>query len=280
MSLTITAPNPQRVEQLADALENVQAARPIAMQVLQLADDPDTDARRIAACIDQDPILMAQVLRLANSAAFGMARQVRSTQIAVAILGFAAIKSMAILVASGLRNLKNPAPAGFWEHSAAVAAACSVISRQFGVSAGDGFAIGLIHDIGVPMLNTIDPVTYAAISVDSVDDESMCEREAAEFGLSHAHAAATVLSNWSFPESLVEAISGHHLAEPQYTNESRLLCAGDAIAHLALADGSRSDDKVHTRRLQDIGFAKHDISRIVGDVGGRSGGVLAGLLRG
>lgn len=267
------AGNPKRIEELAAALENVQAARPIAMQVLQLADDPDADARKVAACIEQDPILVAQVLRLANSAAFGMARQVKTTQIAVAILGFSTIRSMAILVASGLRNLKNPAPDGFWEHSAATAAACSVISRQFGVSPGDGFAIGLIHDIGIPMLNTVDPVTYAAIG--GGDDAAACEREAEEFGLSHAHAAAMVLSNWSFPESLVDAISGHHHDEPLATNESRLLFAGDAIAHLASDTGSKAD----RRRLKSMGFERNEIDRLVGDVGGRSGGILASLLR-
>lgn len=274
MTLTTTA-NPQRVEELAAALENVQAARPIALQVLQLADDPNADARRVAACIEQDPILMAQVLRLANSAAFGMARQVKTTQIAVAILGFSTIRSMAILVASGLRNLKNPAPDGFWEHSASVAAACSVISRQFGVSPGDGFAIGLIHDIGVPMLNTVDPVTYAVLSDGVGDDEDLCRRETDEFGLSHAAAAASVLANWSFPESLVDAINGHHDDVPQESNESRLLFAGDAIAHLASGEGAKTD----THRLKSLGFGQSDINRLVSDVGGRSGGILASLLR-
>jgi HD-like signal output (HDOD) protein len=274
MALTTTA-NPARVEELASALENVQAARPIAMQVLQLADDPDADARKIAACIEQDPILMAQTLKLANSAAFGMARQVKTTQIAVAILGFSTIRSMAIMVASGLRNLKNPAPVGFWEHSASVAAACSVVSRQFGVSPGDGFAIGLIHDIGTPLLNTVDPVTYAAISQSSVDDATLAEREAEEFGLSHAHAAAHVLSNWAFPETLVDAIFSHHEEDPHPSNESRLLFAGDAIAHLASDDGSKADK----RRLKSLGFESSEINRLVSDVGGRSGGILASLLR-
>lgn len=271
----IAAPNPQRIEQLADALENVQAARPVAMRVLQLADDPDADARQVAACIEQDPILVAQVLRLANSAAFGMARQVKTTQIAVAILGFSTIRSMAIMVASGLRNLKHPAPKGFWEHSASVAAACSVVSRQFGVSPGDGFAIGLIHDIGTPMLNSVDPVTYATISADAVDDGVLCVREAEEFGLSHAHAAASVLSNWSFPETLVEAISDHHLDAAPITAESRLLSAGDAIAHLTRDASSRVDQA----RLNELGFEPKEITRLVSDVGGRSGGILASLLR-
>lgn len=265
----------QRALDLEEALENVQAARPVAMEVLQLADDPDADAGRVAACIERDPILAAQVLRLANSAAFGMASQVRTTQIAVAILGFSTIRSVAIMVASGLRNLKHPAPAGFWEHSASTAAACSVVSRRFGVNPGDGFAIGLIHDIGIPMLNTIDPDAYASVVDAGLDGAAACHVEAVEFGMSHAGAAATVLGNWSFPATLVAAIADHHGSSEPDGPEALLLAAGDAIAHLA-ADRTASEDHA---RLLDLGFESKEIDRVVSDVGGRSGGILASLLR-
>lgn len=278
--MSIMTTNPERVLDLEKALENVQATRPIAMEVLHLADDPDADARKVAACIEQDPILVAQILRLANSAAFGMASQVKTTQIAVAILGFSTIRSVAILVASGLRNLKHPAPDGFWEHSASTAAACSVISRQFGVSPGDGFAIGLIHDIGIPMLNTVDPITYAGTIADGLDDQGSTTLEAVEFGMDHATAAATVLRNWSFPDSLTDAIARHHESpESQVSSESRLLVAGDAIAHLAAPGATRDASKADTECLLGLGFEQSEIKRLVGDVGGRSGGILASLLR-
>lgn len=271
----VTATNPHRVEELERALENVEGARHIAMQVLQLADDPYADARKIAASIEQDPIFAAQVLRMANSAAFGMARQVKTTQIAVAILGFSTIRSMAIMFASGMTNLKHPAPEGFWEHSASTAAACSLISRQFGVSPGDGFAIGLIHDIGIPMLNAVDPVMYREITRDGTDDSAVAARETEEFGMSHAKAAGTVLTNWQFPETVVGAIYNHHREEPLESKESQLLFAGDSLAHLALGETDGKDKA----RLKHLGYKTSEINRLVADIGGRSGGILAGLLR-
>lgn len=264
----------RRMAQLEQALENVQAARPVAMEVLRLADDPDADARKVAACIEKDPILVAQMLRLANSAAFGMAHHVKTTQIAVAVLGFSTVRSVAILVASGLRNLRHPAPEGFWEHSAAVAAACSILSRHHAVTPGDGFALGLIHDLGIPMLNSIDPVAHGAARETS-DDAALCRREELAFGMSHATAAATVLASWSFPPSLVRTIAEHHDGVTPTTGEAALLAAGDAIAHLAADPGSVDD----AERLRSAGFADADVRRLVADVGGRSGGILAGLLR-
>jgi len=274
LSIT-TTDNPRRIEDLAESLENIRAARPIAMEVLRLADDPNADAAKIAASIDQDPILMAQVLRLANSAAFGMERRVASTQIAVAILGFSTIRSIAILVASGLRNLKHSPPESFWEHSAATAAACSILSRRFSVSPGDGFALGLIHDIGIPMLNCADPVTYAALSAERFDDSDSCLAEANEFGMDHAEAAGLVLGMWSFPEATVDAVARHHIAERPVSNEGKLLAAADALSHLAVDKKSEVD----YARLEMLGFADDEIKRYRKDVGGKTGGILAGLLR-
>lgn len=271
----VTATNPRRVEDLERALENVKGARHVAMQVLQLTDDPYADARKVAAAIEQDPLLTAQVLKVANSAAFGMSKQVKSIQIAVAILGFATVRSMAVLAVSGLNDLKHPAPEGFWEHSASTAAACSLIARRFEVSPSDGFAIGLIHDLGIPMLNAVDPVSYADITRDGADNRELAERETEQFGMSHAKAAEVVLTNWQFPEFLVNAIGNHHREVPLETKEAMLLFAGDALAHLAL-EQSDGKDKA---RLKKLGFKSSEINRLVGEIGGRSGGILAGLLR-
>ena len=271
----VSATNPHRVEDLERALEDVEGARHVAMQVLQLTDDPYADARKVAAAIEQDPIFVTQVLRVANSAAFGMARQVKATQIAVAILGFSTVRSMAVMAVSGLSDLKHPAPVGFWEHSASTAAACTLIARRYGISPSDGFAIGLIHDLGIPMLNAVDPVTYGDITRDGADNRLLAEREAEEFGMSHAKAAEIVLSNWQFPELLISAIGNHHREEPLETPESMLLFAGDALAHLALEESDGKDKA----RLKQLGFKSGDISRLVGEIGGKSGGILAGLLR-
>src|SRR5690606_6584928 len=120
-----------------------------ATRVLQLADDPNTDARQLAEAVEVDPMMTAQVLRLANSAAFGMSHRVASTQHAVAVVGFDAVRSIATLVAAGLRNGRHATPPGFWQHAAATAAACSVLSPRFGVPKGEAFSLGLLHDIGI-----------------------------------------------------------------------------------------------------------------------------------
>lgn len=273
--MIITEANPTRVADLERALDDVQAARPVAMRVLQLADDPHADARKLADAIELDPILTTQVLKLANSAAFGMSGRVGSTQIAVSVLGFSAVRSVATLIAAGLRNLRSQPPAGFWQHSAATAAGCALVSKRFGVPWGDAFALGLLHDLGVAMLGGVDAVTYRRICDGNVDTMSLCESERAEFGMSHPDAAATVLGAWKFPVATVAAIAAHHDPAIDRTPESLVLAAGDSLAHLAFGTGGDND----TERLSDLGFSDSDIEAFTVRTGGRASEVLAGLPR-
>lgn len=271
--MTVTTANPTRVADLERALNDIQGARPVAMRVLQLADDPNVDAHRLAAAIELDPVLTAQVLKLANSAAFGMSGKVGSTQIAVSVLGFSAIRSVATLIAAGLRNLRNQPPAGFWQHAAGTASGAALAARRFGVRWGDGFALGLLHDLGIAMLHGVDPVTYDAISEGIADSAILCDAERSEFGMSHADAIAFVLGTWSFPEPFVDAIRGHHDGVIDPTGEALTLAAGDSLAHLAFGTGGEAD----ALRLRYLGLEESEIESLTVETGGRASEVLASL---
>ena len=245
---------------LERALEDVRASRPAATRVLQLTDDPETDARRVAEAIDADPMLTAQVLRLANSAAFGMSFRVASTQLAVSVLGFSAVRSVAVLLASGLRNHKVPTPTGFWQHSAATAAACSALASRFGVSKGEAFSLGLLHDMGWPILYGVDRAAYDGFASGQSDTGAVCAEEIAAFGMSHAEVASMVLASWRFPEPFVGAIAVHHEMSIGTTSHERLLIAGDALAHLVLEPSGLVD--VSPLELESLGIPPQKLQEL------------------
>jgi len=251
MTVPMTSPTPSRFAELEAALENVKASRPAASRVVGITNDPSSDAASVAAAIDADPMMTAQVLRLANSAAYGMSERVGSTQAAVGLIGFSAVRSIAVLLASGLRNHRTPVPAQFWTHSAATAAACAILSSRLGVARGDAFSLGLLHDVGSAILHTVDPEAHAAMLGDEPDTTALCVLEMLEFGMSHADAAARVLDAWSFPESFVRAVARHHEMGWGTSPVEQVLLAGDAIAHL-ITDPD-PDDPVHVERLEELG---------------------------
>ena len=273
MSMTDQATT--RARDLDRALSDIKGSRPAALRVLQMADDPSTDARRLSDAVELDPMLTAQLLKLANSAAFGMSQRISTTQHAVSLVGFDAVRSIAALLASGLRNSKTPTPDGFWEHSAATAAACAVVSSRYGVSRGEAFSIGLLHDIGAALLHSVDPVAHESISGGQEDTASQCGLEMLEFGMSHAEAAARVLRDWSFPLTFVEAVECHHDVTTASTPHVQVVLAGDALAHLVLQpSGLIHADPTH---LESLGISEDALPALVELTAEYSAEVLASL---
>ncbi|MBV8929619.1 MAG: HDOD domain-containing protein, partial [Mycobacteriaceae bacterium] len=188
--MSMTEQIESRTQELERALDEIEGSNAAALQVMQLVDSPNTTSHRLAEVIDLDPIFTAQLLRLANSAGFGMAQRISTTNHAVSVVGFSAVRSIAALLAAGLDQHKHPAPRGFWEHSAAAAAGCVAVSARFGVPKGEAFSMGLLHDIGWAILNNVDPGAHGELITDMVDTAGQCDLEVVQFGMSHAEAAA------------------------------------------------------------------------------------------
>jgi len=275
--MSITDQVTTRARDLERALGDVRASRPAAAHVLELADNPQTDTRELAAAIELDPMLTAHMLRLANSAAFGMSQRIATTQHAVSLVGFDAVRAIAALLASGLRNHKTPPPEGFWEHAAATAAACAAVSSRFGVSRGEAFSMGLLHDLGAALLHSVDPAAHAAVSAGQEDTMSQCGLEILEFGMSHAEAAARVLKDWNFPVRFVDAVERHHDFTMASSPQVQVILAGDALAHLVLQPSQLiGDEPAH---LASLGISEDALPALTAMTAEHSAEVFAGLPR-
>jgi HD-like signal output (HDOD) protein len=226
------------------ALDSITVARPAAVQVLTTVDDPNADAHKVAAAVERDPGFAAQLMRLANSAYYGMSGRVGNTSFAVTVIGFSAIRSMAALSATGLDTGNEPGPARFWEHAAATAAACSTLAPRFGLVTGDAFAAGLLHDLGIALLSTFDRDSHQRLAtLDGADGALLAAAERMAFGMGHDDAAAHVLSAWRFPPAFIDAIAGHHAEGAPTSPLSAATRAGDAVAVAAEFDAPGDTDE-------------------------------------
>jgi HD-like signal output (HDOD) protein len=220
------------LDALHRSLDSVSVARPAAAHVLAVVDDPTASAQRVAASAELDPVFAAQLIKLANSAYYGMSGRVGNTSFAVTVIGFSAVRSLAALSASGLDATGKPKPEGFWLHAAAAAAGCSSVAAHFGLVTGDAFAAGLLHDLGLALLHAFDRDLHQSL-IDrwGADAAALNAAEATAFGLSHAAAASRVLAAWRFPDDFVAAVAGHHGDEPPATPLAAAVRIGDVLAH-------------------------------------------------
>ncbi len=223
-----------QIEELTRALDTMTIARPAAVQVLGIVDDPNATVPRLASAIELDPALTAQIMRLANSAFYGMSGRVGSASFAVTVIGFSAVRSLAAVNATGLDDPGVAKPARFWEHAAACAAGCSAVAPIFGIANGDAFAAGLLHDLGIALLHRFDPAAHSALITKwGHDGVALRDAEEVTLGLGHDEAAARVLRAWNFPDAMVDAIAMHHRPLEGAEPFTRLVAAGDGLAELA-----------------------------------------------
>lgn len=186
-------------------------------EVISACDDHDMTVGELSQVILRDQNLTANILKLANSAFYGHARRVTTATEAVVLLGFSAVKSLAI--SSHTSRLLAGALPGYglrqgelWRHSIAVAFTARRLAIEVQLSpVEEAFVAGLLHDIGKTLLSShmehaFDEVTRIAqerrIPFHEVEHELL--------GFDHAELGAQVAHAWSFPAELEEAIRHHH----------------------------------------------------------------------
>jgi putative nucleotidyltransferase with HDIG domain len=205
-----------------------------AMRLLWMLEDPRTSAADLGRLIESDPALSTQVIRLANTAFYGLSGKVSSAWRAVTVLGLATVRALATTAAFDLFSEKGRSvPDSFWEHSVTTAAASSSLARRVGVQANDAFSAGLLHDIGTALMFRRAPRRYDSVLERLAENSelTLVEAEHDEFGVTHATVGAAALSVMKFPPELTEAIGTHHTAPAEVPSLlGRLLIASDAIA--------------------------------------------------
>lgn len=198
---------------LAD-VEALHSAPRVVQQVLRLLRKPEFSMRDVAKCIESDPALSAQLLRLVNSSSFGLHRRVSAVKQAVNILGERTIRT--IVLSFGLvKSLSSGAPARlydeFWRRSLATASATACLAeRTADLHREDGFTAGLLADVGVLLLAQRETDRYAGLCDSVPHGAELVAAERDLFGFSHPVLGARLLERWSLPEPMIAAIRGHH----------------------------------------------------------------------
>ncbi len=194
-----------------------------SLRVMQAVDEPLLDARGLADLIMFDPFLEQRVLRLANTAYYGLQQPAQTLRVAVGVIGFAAIRSLAAMAAIGID--RSEVPPTFLSHSAQVAVGASLCAPVFDVSGGDAFSGGLLHDIGEALLFRADPALWVTGQV-AADTAAF---ETAAFGMDHMAAGVLVLQAWQMPGPLLDAVGWHHAPAATIPPVARCVAASEAI---------------------------------------------------
>ena len=205
-----------------------------AAKLLSLLDNPDTTVSQIERILRYEPGLTANILKLTNSAYFGLPSKVGSVKHAVVLLGWKRL--IQLIMASCMSAIMNRSvpgydlpPGGLWRHSIAVSVAAEGLMKQLKLPMDDEtFTAALVHDLGKLILGGSIKDDVKTIELAASEGVPFEVAEHMVLGTDHAEIGAQVLSNWSFPPEIVSAVRWHH--EPDSADETSTLID---IVHVA-----------------------------------------------
>ncbi len=205
----------------------------VAMQVTSAAARDDVDTRVLTEILKRDAALAAHVLRVVNSPVYSPRAQIVSLQQAVARVGSAKIREIALIVAckaSVFRVKGYEAEIDqVFRHSIATALFAQEIARHTRNNVEDAFLCGLLHDIGQPV--TMQGLLSLADERRLKLDKQACLDSVREL---HCSAGAALASAWTLPETAALAIAHHHGAADQHPAAVHITSLADAAAHALL----------------------------------------------
>lgn len=207
----------------------------VATKVMKLAADPATSAKDMQEAIITDQGMTARILKIANSAMFGMKREVKTLTHAIMLLGFDSIRS--IVIAAATRGMfKGRASSGFkekliWERSIGSALIARGIAEQLsGMDKEEAFIGGLMHNVGKTVFNTKLADQYGQVMAKAYNENipiHLVEREV--IGFDHAELGYCIIKQWNLSEALANAIRWY-LEPNRASDDDRALAAVVSLA--------------------------------------------------
>ena len=190
-----------------------------ALKLRELLAEENVSVDEIEKVLRHDPGLATNVLRLANSAFFGVPRKVETLKHAVMLLG---VKRFAqIAVSAGLNKTLDKAVEGYnlspgelWLHSIAVSNTAKALARHMKLAETDDvFTPALLHDMGKLILSQFANEERQNLERIRATGMSLDTAEQMVLGTDHAEIGALILAKWSFPDNIVNAVRWHHNPE-------------------------------------------------------------------
>ncbi|MFW6303568.1 MAG: HDOD domain-containing protein [Candidatus Sumerlaeota bacterium] len=187
---------------------------PTVMQkILETISDEKSSPQELTRILESDPAISTSVLRLANSAFYGLSNNVDSIQRAVVLIGFDAVEMLA-LATSVIGAFSEHEPHGFdaddfWMHALGTAKASQMVALDVGEkdSAEMCFTAGLLHDIGKYLSALALPEKYARLLAGAREQEVPVHvMEKRLMGVDHSYVAGWVTAKWLFPAVIVETL--------------------------------------------------------------------------
>ena len=209
-----------RLKVITKYINNMPSLPVTVSKVQEICDNPKTSPVDLYKVINLDPVLMGKVMRLINSAYYGLSDKVTSLVRAIIMLGMNTVKNLALSSAvmglmSGDKNFIKLNSDQFWEHSLCTGIIAKKIAEDTGSGRKDqeeSFITGLLHDIGKIPLICCFPKEYNELVAERENGAypDITEAEDQYFDMNHTVTGQMIAESWKLGDSVKNVIVSHH----------------------------------------------------------------------
>lgn len=272
------SPREKVVQSAIREIAHIATLPEITLKIIQLVESPTSTAQDLHNVIAKDPALCTRILKVVNSAFYGLPGQIGSINRAIVLLGLNAVKNIAIAASlaklfKGGQLTPQFGAKDLWTHSIATAAGTKLIADKLKLGLADeAFLAGLIHDVGIMVELQFDRTKLVEV-IDKVapEPEQLGDWLAAEnaiFGATHQDFGAALCEKWKFPRSF-SLVTGYHHRPLELPADNRTLASMVYVADRLSARGGygfRLDvpsDEISAEVLEDLKLGSADVEEIM-----------------
>jgi len=255
-------------------MKEIKSFPQFVIETLRKLNDPDSSASDVATSLSRDEGLVLRTLKLANSAAYGISRNISDVSEAIALLGYKNISN--IVIAASVYSVMDRGFHGYaldrgelWRHSLTTAYASRYIAQATKkIPPEEAYVGGLLHDIGKVVLNDYVHFGYGLI-VKEVEEKHIpfTEAELRIIGFDHSTVGALLVERWNLPKGYYYSTLLHHRPndlEPEHAEFQPLLDVISTANSICLmmgigigADGLQN--YVYPEPLERLGISNYEM---------------------
>jgi len=261
---------PKALTDIVEEITQLPALPQVVNKIIRTVSDPESQVGEVSNLISREPAIVARILRMVNSAHFGLPQKINDVHRAIVVMGLKTLRSI-LLSSSMIGTFRAGQPTGFhrakfWKHSIA----CASITRELAEGAGAdpelAFSVGLLHDVGKLIIDYYIPQTMEQVLRKAKREKaSFHETELSLADLDHAFLGAELAATWELDEGLQNAIRSHHNFEIT-KDEIIYSCISFAnyLCHMkGLAAGNFNTPKINRIAWKKLGLTQQDLPRLL-----------------
>lgn len=208
----------------------------VAHALIETLNNDNATVQEVRNIIAQDAALSARLLRLANSAHFGLPRGIGNLDGAIAVVGMAQVRALTL---SACMSAAFPVLPGlnrteFWKYSMACAGYAQWLANYLDMNTQQAWLTGMMLRLGELLIGQSDPDMLLEIEKPPILPGSRWERETRLVGFSEGQITAELARRWNFPMQMVQGLqrSSDPLTEQAFSRLGSVLHLSGLLADM------------------------------------------------